>query len=252
MVIVLIMSSFTMQHFYYNNVYHDFTYILSHRALKFLAFMSIWCFIQVIRGDNSVENIRVKIDQATKKEDIKLRECFFCDNYQLERVIHCPYCMKCVYKMNHHCFWAQNCIGYSNQRSFFLLSVYCTTGCLFNLYSNYLYICTHYDDSTLWSTHGILFYLMWIAQSIMVVTVTPIMITILISQALFILSNTTAIEVQKSHSLKVPFVEWRKKYLEHVNVFDRGEIQNVLDIFGTNFLTFWMPFNRRIRNDLSP
>jgi len=34
-----------------------------------------------------------------------------------------------------------------------------------------------------------------------------------------------------------------------VNTFDRGEIQNLRSLFGTNILTFWMPFGRSIENE---
>jgi hypothetical protein len=50
-----------MQHFYYNTVYDQFDLILVSRAIKFLTFMSIWSFIQSVKGDNGIENIRSKL-----------------------------------------------------------------------------------------------------------------------------------------------------------------------------------------------
>ena len=34
-----------------------------------------------------------------------------------------------------------------------------------------------------------------------------------------------------------------------MNSWDRGEVQNLKELFGTNILTFWMPFGREIENE---
>ena len=34
-----------------------------------------------------------------------------------------------------------------------------------------------------------------------------------------------------------------------MNVYDRGEIQNIRSLFGTNILTCWMPLTREIENE---
>lgn len=92
--------------------------------------------------------------------------------------------------MSHHCFWTQNCVGYSNQRSFFLFAWYSALGCLINVYSNYLYASKHFDQTELFSSHGVFFYLIWITQSIALITITPVLIGVVVSQFLFIINNT--------------------------------------------------------------
>jgi hypothetical protein len=34
-----------------------------------------------------------------------------------------------------------------------------------------------------------------------------------------------------------------------INLWDRGELQNLKSLFGSNILTFWMPLGREIKNE---
>ncbi|XP_055903075.1 palmitoyltransferase ZDHHC16 [Eupeodes corollae] len=69
------------------------------------------------------------------------------------RAHHCSVCRKCVLKMDHHCPWLNNCVGYANHRYFFLYMVYTTIGCLFiiilGLEIGYKYLWLEQEES--WS-----------------------------------------------------------------------------------------------------
>jgi palmitoyltransferase len=64
----------------------------------------------------------------TKTEYIQLnsceRLCKKCGASKTELVHHCSSCDRCVFLMDHHCWWTNNCVGYNSFKSFYLFSVY--------------------------------------------------------------------------------------------------------------------------------
>jgi len=59
------------------------------------------------------------------------RFCKWCQRYKPDRCHHCRICRKCCLKMDHHCPWIMNCVGFSNHKYFFLLVIYAVTTCFF-------------------------------------------------------------------------------------------------------------------------
>ena len=59
----------------------------------------------------------------------KSRFCKSCKIYKPLRTHHCHICNRCVLKMDHHCPWIGNCVGFANHRAFVLFLLWITIGC---------------------------------------------------------------------------------------------------------------------------
>ncbi|XP_055685929.1 palmitoyltransferase ZDHHC20-B isoform X3 [Lutzomyia longipalpis] len=60
-----------------------------------------------------------------------VRYCEKCQHVKPDRCHHCSVCGVCVLKMDHHCPWVGNCIGFTNYKFFILFLGYALTFCLY-------------------------------------------------------------------------------------------------------------------------
>lgn len=59
----------------------------------------------------------------------RIRYCRHCHHIKPDRTHHCTACGICVLKMDHHCPWIANCVGYANYKHFILMVFYATLWC---------------------------------------------------------------------------------------------------------------------------
>uniref|UniRef100_A0A8C5MXH3 Palmitoyltransferase n=1 Tax=Leptobrachium leishanense TaxID=445787 RepID=A0A8C5MXH3_9ANUR len=72
-----------------------------------------------------------KLPVYTKTGSGAVRFCDRCQVVKPDRCHHCSVCSMCVLKMDHHCPWVNNCIGYSNYKFFLLFLAYSILYCLY-------------------------------------------------------------------------------------------------------------------------
>ncbi|KAK7196047.1 palmitoyl acyltransferase 12 [Novymonas esmeraldas] len=58
----------------------------------------------------------------------RLRYCGFCKQFKPDQAHHCHVCHRCVYRMDHHCPWINNCVGRGNSKYFLLFVGYIPVG----------------------------------------------------------------------------------------------------------------------------
>jgi hypothetical protein len=67
----------------------------------------------------------------TKKRNGNRRICRWCNVIKPDRCHHCRECNECTLKMDHHCPWLDNCIGWGNHKYFILVLYYASQSLLF-------------------------------------------------------------------------------------------------------------------------
>ena len=65
--------------------------------------------------------------------------------FQPDRAHHCSVCNDCVLKMDHHCPWVNNCVGYYNQKFFFLFLGYAFLYCMYVMLSTLKYFIAYWS-----------------------------------------------------------------------------------------------------------
>ena len=91
----------------------------------FCSLMTVICHTMSIYTDPGT----IDIDKVSKLKPNQKEFCKKCKKYRPLRAHHCSTCKKCIMKLDHHCPWIFNCVGYGNQKIFFLFLSYSTTGC---------------------------------------------------------------------------------------------------------------------------
>jgi len=115
-------ASITLAYVHYFTVLATNTpgHFACHLVLLILTPFMWWSYYKAVRGNpgfvkeepNVIEDMaigRIAIDSV----------CLTCVNVKPPRSKHCRMCGHCVYEMDHHCGWINNCVGKSN-RIFFL------------------------------------------------------------------------------------------------------------------------------------
>jgi len=68
-----------------------------------------------------------------------VRFCEKCIHIKPDRCHHCSVCGVCVLKMDHHCPWVNNCVGFTNYKFFLLFLGYAFSYCVFIAFTSLPY-----------------------------------------------------------------------------------------------------------------
>ena len=131
-IVWLIIYAITSSYTYY--IYFNDKALSSKPILKNLisllfylcSLMTIICHTFAIYKDPGL----IDNDKMKELKDNQKELCKKCNKFRPLRAHHCSTCGKCIMKMDHHCPWIFNCVGYGNQKIFFLFLFYSSLGCL--------------------------------------------------------------------------------------------------------------------------
>jgi len=176
-------------------------------------------------------------EQATKP-----RQCKKCQLLKPARAHHCSVCGKCVLKMDHHCPWVNNCVGYNNYRYFCLFLLFLALSCLF------IIVVFGYNFQKVifsWSRRGTRSFRQCVMTSFMICCSIVVALCILGGFHFYlVLTNQTTIEFQIN---MIRRRESRRNGEFYRNPYDLGRSRNCMEVFGPNrfygfkWLFPWLP-----------
>ena len=150
--------------------------------------------------------------------------CKKCQNPRPPRSHHCKVCKKCTLKMDHHCHWVANCVGYYNQKNFYQFLFYSTFGDLvgFLLLLNSFLNCdkdikSNVPKGVVINSPFVLVYYMWTPIQLLISTLCALSMTLGIGtlfykQTKMLLNNQTTID-------KKMYENWRNSPYYEVNQY---------------------------------
>ena len=160
--------------------------------------------------------------------------CKKCQNPRPPRAHHCKICKKCTLKMDHHCHWVANCVGYYNQKNFYQFLFYSTFGDIvgFLLLIHSFFNCNKDIKSNVPSNVKInsafeLVYYMWTPIQLLISSLCALAMslgigTLYYKQTKMLLNNQTTIE-------KKMFENWRE-----CPYYEPNQMKNFESVMGSN------------------
>ncbi|XP_030648163.1 palmitoyltransferase ZDHHC15A [Chanos chanos] len=83
------------------------------------------------RQSHVLQEVSQKLPVHMRSASGDIRFCHRCQLIKPDRCHHCSVCQTCVLKMDHHCPWLNNCVGFSNYKFFLLFLLFSLMYCLF-------------------------------------------------------------------------------------------------------------------------
>ncbi|KAI8919930.1 DHHC palmitoyltransferase-domain-containing protein [Powellomyces hirtus] len=174
------------------------------------------------------------------KRDGGRRFCSKCNNWKPDRTHHCSVCAVCVLKLDHHCPWVNNCVGFANYKYFYLFLVYCFLYCIF-VFMTLAASISNYED--FFMGIGVMGFQATFIFVISGVFALCLLVFIFVHTQL-VLSNKSTIESMEG-ARRILLPDNTVRMAHTANLYDMGMRQNLLQVFGHRWELWFVPVPSR-------
>jgi len=175
-------------------------------------------------GDTSAG---VSLQESKRSGD--RRHCKWCTKFKPDRCHHCRVCKTCILKMDHHCPWIYNCVGFKNHKYFFLLLFYAVIDLWLIVWTMLPSVASSTGSDTPFTQMFCLLFGETLASFLSV-----LLTGFFFFHVYLMLKSMTTIE----------FCEKQLKRTGHdPGAYDHGVLGNVKAVLGENYLTWLMPWD---------
>jgi len=169
------------------------------------------------------------------------RYCHHCKQYKPPRSHHCKDCQTCVLKMDHHCPWVNNCVGYYNHKYFMLFLYYATVSLTYFLICcavKFYYTLQLLPRSAAFP-HVVSDFVLLLIHFVLTLPVTLGIASLLVYQLNNLRRNLTSIETYIERHYK--YAARRAGMKTWIWFYDWGTKNNYRQMFGERFLGWFIP-----------
>jgi len=125
-----------------------------------------------------------------------------------------------MYKMDHHCIWTQTCIGYSNQKCFYLFCVYMSIGVVQFWYFNVRIFNEKTVSIFSLVEPGVI--ILWFFTAFSAFFVGLMIMCLVVGHTAMMFTNFRTMDSMKQQKMfPIPFFNKGGK-IDQINLFDRG------------------------------
>lgn len=170
------------------------------------------------------------------------RFCKWCNRFKPDRSHHCRVCRSCILRMDHHCPWIANCVGFRNHKYFFLLVMYSLLDCFFVIATISESLYRSVVDETEFMHRFLLVFCITLASMM------GMLLTLFFSFHFWLMLRATST------------IEFCEKTYRHAgcshrgstkSIYDRGPLENIRAVLGPSILTWFLPFEPPAGDGLS-
>jgi len=180
-----------------------------------------------------------------KSDNVGFRYCKDDQLYKPDRSHHCSVCQACVLRMDHHCPWISNCVGFGNYKYFMLTLFYGMLSTAFLLGAMLPRLINVFEPIS--STHYFVQYDLPIGVAYAACLLTFMALSVFFFFHLWLTLNAmTTIEYREKRNNLDRDVR-RRFEVSHVK-FDKGYYYNFADVFGPAYM-WLLPIEADVQPD---